>query len=216
MWILFRVLFKLEVVTTTLSWSSQCSCVCHNDMVDRSHDKKTTKPQHSEGMVCCKWRLRNEHYQWMRWMTACGDIGCSLYRIFMRVLGPIMFVSANLLIGSVAVLFFWYFIPEFFKNSSLLYLFHMLFGFYLCINIFFNYFLCAFTPPGSPSYCPDPGRILGEKVSIVDGRKIYQFSYQLQIAPFVSYRYCHQCKCIKPPRAHHDRFGRFFLLWFRW
>ncbi len=156
-------------------------------------------------MVCCKFRLRNEHYQWLRWFSAIGEVACSVYRIFMRVIGPLMFIAANLLISSVALIFIIYFIPDIFNNSPFWYFVNMTIGVYLLINIFFNYFSCAFTPPGSPSYCPDPGRILGEKVSIIDGRKIYQFSYQLQIAPYVSYKYCHTCKCIKPPRAHHCR-----------
>eukprot|EP01033_Poteriospumella_lacustris_P000873 gene875-626_t len=93
--------------------------------------------------------------------------------------------------------------PDFFRGSTSLYILNVAVGLYLYTNIVFHHFACAFTPPGSPSYCPDPGRILGEKVSMVDGRKIYQFSYQLNVAPYVYYRYCHTCKCIKPPRAHH-------------
>jgi hypothetical protein len=30
----------------------------------------------------------------------------------------------------------------------------------------------------------------------------------MNIAPGVSYRYCHACKCIKPPRAHHCRYDK--------
>ena len=153
-------------------------------------------------MVCCKSRFRDSS-RCTRWLGVLGEIVSVFYRIFMRVLGPLMFITANLLVGSVAGLFFWYFYPKIYSDSPLLYTVHVAIGLYLVVNIFFNYFSCAFTPPGSPSYCPDPGRILGEKVSIIDGRKIYQFSYQLQIAPYVSYRYCHTCKSIKPPRAHH-------------
>lgn len=123
----------------------------------------------------------------------------------MRIISPLMFIGANLLILSVAGLFIFIFIPEIAHYSYPLYLLNLALGFYLLMNIFFNYFACSFVLPGSPTYCPDPGRILGEKVTIVDGRKIYQFSYQLNIAPYVSYRYCHVCKCIKPPRCHHDR-----------
>lgn len=156
-------------------------------------------------MVCCKFRLTNTHYQWIRWLGSFQDFFCSLYRLMMRVISPLVFILANILISSVASLFLFLFIPEIAHYSYPAYLLHNLFGIYLLINIFFHYFACSFINPGSPSYCPDPGRILGEKVSIVDGRRIYQFSYQLNIAPFVSYRYCHHCKCIKPPRCHHDR-----------
>lgn len=153
--------------------------------------------------MCCKIRLTNQHYQWIRYFSVVTDLACSVYKIFMKVIGPIMFVGANILILSIAAIFIFLFIPEYSQDSIIVYFFNVGFGLYLLINIFFNYFACAFTPPGSPSYCPDPGKILGEKVSIVDGRKIYQFSYQLSVAPYVSYKYCHVCKCIKPPRAHH-------------
>lgn len=155
-------------------------------------------------MVCCKWRS-NYQNQWIRWFWNIHDISCSIYRIVMRIISPLMFIGANLLILSVAGLFIFIFIPEIAHYSYPLYLLNLALGFYLLMNIFFNYFACSFVLPGSPTYCPDPGRILGEKVTIVDGRKIYQFSYQLNIAPYVSYRYCHVCKCIKPPRCHHDR-----------
>jgi hypothetical protein len=156
-------------------------------------------------MVCCKWRPNNSYYQWWsRWFCFVYDMGCSFYRLFMKILSPVMFIGANFLIVTVAGLFLYLFIPEIAHHSSLLYFTNIVFGLYLCVNIFFNYFACSFIAPGSPSYCPDPGRILGEKVSVVDGRKIYQFSYQLNVAPFVSYRYCSHCKAIKPPRCHHD------------
>lgn len=156
-------------------------------------------------MVCCKCRFTNQHHIWWRWMASFSDLFAALYRIFMKILSPILFLAANLLIFSTALLFFLIFLPAFYKESLLLYILHNLLGVYVLINIFFNYFTCAWTAPGSPLYCPDPGRVLGEKVSIVDGRKIYQFSSQYNVAPFVSYRYCTICKCIKPPRAHHCR-----------
>lgn len=121
----------------------------------------------------------------------------------MRALGPVLVTGANVLIISVALLFFFVFFPEVYQNSIGHFLVHVTIGLYLLVNIFFNYIACVWTAPGSPSYCPDPARLLGEKISIVDGRKIYQFSYHISLAPGVSYRYCHICKCIKPPRAHH-------------
>lgn len=87
----------------------------------------------------------------------------------------------------------------------LLFMIHACIGLYLTINIFYNYTACAFTHPGTPGYCPDPGKVLGERASIIDGRKVYEVAYKLNVAPYVSYRYCQVCKCIKPPRAHHDR-----------
>lgn len=152
-------------------------------------------------MVCCKTRLCQQNTR-SAWGTYFWHLGCLGYRFGMKVLGPTLFIAANGLIVSIAVIFFFVFYPELYQTSPTACIVNALLGAYLLLNLLSNYFLCALTAPGSPSYCPDPSR-LGEKVAIVDGRRIFQFSYHLQVAPFVSYRYCHLCKCIKPPRAHH-------------
>lgn len=158
-------------------------------------------------MACCKFRLDHKSHFWVKWVTTLKKMLCNSFKYAMLVIGPIMLFFASALILSVAALFSIFFIPQIAGNSSLWYCAHLAFGLWLLVNIFFNYFMCAFTAPGSPSYCPDPGRVLGEKVSVVDGRRIYQMSYKLAVGPLVAYRYCQHCKCIKPPRAHHDRFG---------
>lgn len=156
--------------------------------------------------MCCKFRLTPQYNGIIKLFWSLVEVGSQIYKWFMRFISPICFVGANLLILSIALIFFFVFMPDFFRGSTSLYILNVAVGLYLYTNIVFHHFACAFTPPGSPSYCPDPGRILGEKVSMVDGRKIYQFSYQLNVAPYVYYRYCHTCKCIKPPRAHHCRY----------
>lgn len=156
-------------------------------------------------MVCCKFKMGHQSLAWFKYGSQIQKILCTVFKFSMLVIGPLMLIFANILIVSVAALFFVVFIPQVSRGSTVLYCAHLGFGALLLMNIFFNYFMCAFTPPGSPSYCPDPGKVLGEKVSIVDGRKIYQMSYKLSISPLVNYRYCQHCKCIKPPRAHHDR-----------
>jgi palmitoyltransferase len=153
-------------------------------------------------MVCCKWRHCQQHSR-VTWARRTVLLVYAVYQYAMRGLGPVLFIGANGLIISITLCFLFVFYPELYQTSALAYCLNMLFAIYILTNILFNYFACAFTAPGSPSYCPDPSKILGEKVSIVDGRKIYQFSYHLNVAPNVSYRYCHGCKCIKPPRAHH-------------
>lgn len=155
--------------------------------------------------MCCKLRLGNQHFVWIRWFYYIIDICALVYKYFMRAVSPVLFGFANLLILSVVLIFVFLFIPELFKDSVLLHSLHLLFGLYLYINVAFHHAACCLIPPGSPSYCPDPGSLLGEKITIIDGRKVYQFSYQLNIAQFVSYKYCHTCKCIKPPRTHHCR-----------
>lgn len=154
-------------------------------------------------MVCCKWRACQRQARSSVSYSAVMGVFCGAYQIGMRALGPLLFVGANLLILSIAFLFLFWFYPEVQAASTGHFLVHLILGLYLLTNILFNYYACVWTAPGSPSYCPDPARLLGEKISIVDGRKIYQFSYHISLSPGVSYRYCHTCKCIKPPRAHH-------------
>ena len=49
------------------------------------------------------------------------------------------------------------------------------------------------------------GAVLGERYHIIDGRKVFLTNYILKVDPYVYYKYCAICKCIKPPRAHHCR-----------
>jgi ribosomal protein L40E len=155
--------------------------------------------------MCCKFRPSSQYLAAARLCGVIIEVGTDIYKYSMRVLSPIMFTIGFCLILSIAILFFFVFFPEFFQDSILLYFANAVIGLYLYVNVAFHHIACCITPPGSPPYCPDPGRILGEKVSIVNGRKIYQVSYQLNVAPYVSYKYCHSCKSVKPPRAHHCR-----------
>ncbi len=157
-------------------------------------------------MACCKFKHSNNSFIWLKWSSYMQKLFCSGFKYAMLIIGPTMLVFANILILSVAGLFVLFYIPQMSGDSVVAYMLHLFFGLLLLLNIFFNYFMCSTTPPGSPSYCPDPGKVLGEKVLIVDGRKIYQMSYKLTVCPLVSYKYCQHCKCIKPPRAHHDRY----------
>lgn len=155
--------------------------------------------------LCCKFKLSNQHYVWYKWGAAVQKYTCTVFKYVMLVVGPVMLVFANILILSVAAMFIIFYMPQIAGDSTFVYVLHMSFGCFLMLNIFGNYYLCATTPPGSPSFCPDPGKVLGEKVSIVDGRKIYQLAYKLNVGPNIFYKYCQECKAIKPPRAHHDR-----------
>jgi hypothetical protein len=68
----------------------------------------------------------------------------------------------------------------------------------------YNLISCAFTSAGSPKRCIDPGKVLGQKEMLVNGKVQVCIKRHHIIAPGVSYKYCMKCKCIKPPRAHHD------------
>jgi len=126
------------------------------------------------------------------------------FKTFMRILGPIMLLAANILIGCIVYAFLFYVVPQVCDGDVFTYSLHFIFGMYILINVLFNYMACAFTEPGYPKVCNNPGQYLGERVAILDGRKVTQFRHKVQLAPAVSYRWCRHCKCIKPPRAHHD------------
>ena len=127
------------------------------------------------------------------------------FKCFMRVLGPVMITLALSLLTAVLCAFLFYIIPDISEGSQLHFAAHFSLGMFILANVVFNYMACAFTPPGEPQPCPDPAAIMGERIATVDGRRVRQIRHAIVLAPGVSYRYCRHCKCIKPPRAHHDR-----------
>jgi palmitoyltransferase len=156
--------------------------------------------------ICCKFKLANQNYVWMRWfLVVVPRIAELFYKYFMRILGPLMFITANFFIVSVTILFRFVIMPSITGNSLLSYFVHSMMNLFLFINIMFNYYSCAFTAAGSPPHCDDPGSILGERTTFIDGEKAYVVNSRKVVAPFVVYKYCEKCECIKPPRAHHCR-----------
>ena len=144
----------------------------------------------------------NQHFLWIYW---CRRIAALAFKFFMKVLGPIMLMFALTLFSLIVFFFLVYIYPDVSGGNFYLFAAHFIFGVYMLVNVIFNYIACAFTNPGSPSVCHEPSKVLGEIVSMVDGRQVTHIRSKLAIAPAVSYRYCRHCKCIKPPRAHHDR-----------
>lgn len=127
------------------------------------------------------------------------------FKICMRVLGPLFLIFGNILILSVTYIYLLVVLPLLSNGSNILFWLYLLFGLFLAINILFNYLACVFTKPGSPSYCPDPGPALGQTYHQNNsGQPVYEVANKLSIAPAVFYIYCRHCKCIKPPRCHHD------------
>ena len=130
--------------------------------------------------------------------------------IYSKILGPIILCFGFFLIESIVASYILFFLPRFTKEELLhpyyylKILLHTLFTLFLAWNINFNYFMCAFTPAGTPIRCEDPGNSLGQSITgIIDGHKVYSIKYRIDIQPGVSYRYCKICRTIKPPRAHH-------------
>lgn len=128
-----------------------------------------------------------------------------VFKVVMRILGPVMILGANVLIAGVVYAFLWHVVPDLCGGNHLHFLAHVLVGFYLLGNIVFNYIACISTSPGHPEPCHDPIKYLGGKTSVTaEGKKLLHFNHQVLLEPAVSYRWCRHCKCIKPPRAHHD------------
>ena len=133
-----------------------------------------------------------------KWSIVC-------FRLSMRVIGPLMLLLANCLIFSVLYIFLSSIIYKLAGDSLIQYCLHLGIGLFLVVNVIFNYLFCAFTPPGSPEVCHDPGKYFGQISSVIDGRTVHQIRNRLDLAPAVSYRYCKTCTAIKPPRSHHCR-----------
>jgi len=123
----------------------------------------------------------------------------------MRILGPVMILGANVLIAGIVYAFLWHIVPDLCGGNYMHFLAHVLVGFYLLGNVIFNYVACISTSPGYPEPCHDPIRYLGGRTSVsAEGKRLLHFNHQVLLEPGVSYRWCRHCKCIKPPRAHHD------------
>ncbi|KAJ1432034.1 DHHC palmitoyltransferase-domain-containing protein [Ochromonadaceae sp. CCMP2298] len=119
-----------------------------------------------------------------------------LFRALMRILGPVMFVGANVLTLLVIWLFMFRMLPRQLPEAPLSYAFHCLFVLWLAPNIMCNYWACAITPPGSPereSASAEAQQLLGAEGG----------GASLVLDPGVSYKFCASCSCVRPPRAHH-------------
>jgi palmitoyltransferase len=81
---------------------------------------------------------------------------------------------------------------------------HLFLGSLFALNIVFNYAACALTDPGSPPRCANPGEILGDRKTVVQGQEYHEIRREVQLSLGVSYKFCKTCRCVKPPRAHHD------------
>jgi palmitoyltransferase len=126
-------------------------------------------------------------------------------KFFMRILGPIMVCGANILICGIVYSFLWHVLPDLCGDNYISYSLNLIVGFYLLGNIVFNYIACINTSPGHPEPCRDPGLYLGGKNVINrEGKRITRLNYKIELEPGVSYRWCRECNCIKPPRCHHD------------
>lgn len=156
--------------------------------------------------MCCKLKLTRRNLVTLKKWTESVSVICNgSFRVFMRVAGPIMFIAANILAFTVIVILLFKMTPKLIETSTILYAVNVAFILWGTVNIYFNYWMCAFTPAGSPPLCQDPSLVLGVEEYREDNQKLIRPRYSLQIELGVYYKYCHKCHCIKPPRAHHCR-----------
>ena len=109
----------------------------------------------------------------------------------LRILGPILVLMANVLIGVCVYAYLWvlvphYLIPELGMCATATI---VVFGLWILFNILFNYWCCVLTPPGFP------GDSLPAPDDLEEGIDFSDFGD--------GWRKCKKCKCGKPPRTHH-------------
>lgn len=112
-----------------------------------------------------------------------------------RLAGPLFILLAVSLIGAVIYILLYYLIPFYTElvspTAGIILLCITLF---LSTNIFFNYYMTIFTPPGkTPDQSAEEKRLLEQQVKREpEMKKGEGFS-----------RFCKFCKKSKPPRSHH-------------
>ena len=119
-------------------------------------------------------------------------IACDLcFSIALRLLGPVLVILANGLIGLVVYIYLTVLTPRYLQpllGSSLASIV-VCFGLWLLFNILYNYWGCVLTPPGAPST---------QLPALEDLEAGTDFSDYGE-----GWRQCRKCKSGKPPRTHH-------------
>ena len=80
----------------------------------------------------------------------CADIAFSY---LLRLLGPVLVLLANGLIGLVVYVYLWILVPRYLRPQlgDVLSGIIVAFGLFLLFNILFNYWCCVLTRPGAPA-----------------------------------------------------------------
>ncbi|CAM9662312.1 unnamed protein product, partial [Phaeothamnion confervicola] len=164
---------------------------------------------------------RNENFEYVYWIQAiqwCFDW-------FMRLVGPLLLMFATALISIVVYMYFGFILGVIATPFSIAYFLHGAWAVFLAVNVFWNYYNCAFTNPGRPEHVfPKPraeseddstddeveNRLVGAVKS--NGGSISRVNVNSNGAVAgqsrVSRRdmecgFCKKCRGPKPPRAHH-------------
>eukprot|EP00484_Ammonia_sp_Unknown_P008938 CAMPEP_0197056366 /NCGR_PEP_ID=MMETSP1384-20130603/83433_1 /TAXON_ID=29189 /ORGANISM="Ammonia sp." /LENGTH=405 /DNA_ID=CAMNT_0042490319 /DNA_START=37 /DNA_END=1254 /DNA_ORIENTATION=- len=120
----------------------------------------------------------------------------------MRVLGPLLASAATCLISLVVYEYFQEVFPylrqvKYVDTAPYMPYLITLLGIFLLVNVVFNHQSCVWTSPGYgplsiPKYPKGTQEIPG---------KYYKYDPELKSSAVI--RYCNQCQCYKPWRAHH-------------
>ena len=157
--------------------------------------------------MCCKRRSSNRLTSWFAKRIEQTIILCNgSFKLLMRALGPVMFLGANILALFIIYILIFILLPPLWDVGFIVYTINLVFIVWCSMNIYYNYWACATTSPGLPVICSNPGSILGHIQSIEDGTKNKKAVKGIRVSNGVYYKYCQECPCIKPPRAHHCRY----------
>ena len=127
---------------------------------------------------------------WERGCYLCVFLADRCFSYFLRIIGPLLVIAANGLIGLVTYVYLTtlcplYLLPRCGRLASGLI---VAFGIYILFNILFNYWACVLTRPGYP----------GDHLQALEDLEAGQTSDGHR-----RYRFCRKCHVTKPERTHH-------------
>jgi len=109
----------------------------------------------------------------------------------MKYLGPVLAVSASLLILMVILTYFMEVLPQMWNKFGVLATHGLtLFGLWLSFNIFFNYISTILLGPGFVNQALTPTQVA-------------RITHDPEARPGQTHRFCNQCQSVKPMRSHH-------------
>eukprot|EP01089_Gocevia_fonbrunei_P002672 TRINITY_DN12588_c0_g1_i1.p1 TRINITY_DN12588_c0_g1~~TRINITY_DN12588_c0_g1_i1.p1 ORF type:complete len:317 (-),score=22.09 TRINITY_DN12588_c0_g1_i1:26-976(-) len=114
--------------------------------------------------------------------------------MLIRLIGPLFVLTAWTLLSSTVYIFFTVILPYHVETIwSVAGLFHLCIDIFLMQGVFFNYFMCVFTPAGTS---PEP--------SDEDMEKIHQLENEPAPERGRGFsKFCRPCRALKPRRSHH-------------
>ncbi len=85
-------------------------------------------------------------------------------KLFMKAVAPIFILTCTILVLYIILLYV--LIVRHLHTNMLLNIWNTIFAITMSYSIYFNYYMCVITAPGSPPPCSDPSRYLGQAISL--------------------------------------------------